>query len=395
MGTLKIIWVFVQVLVGYNLVLPLVLYLIWILLPKRKLLAREYADLPDYAIVVTAYQFAETLPAVIGSILKLKYGNYHVYVVGDNCKADELSFGSESVTVLIPPEVLASNTRSHHYAMNHFLRNHDRITIIDSDNLVDPDYLIRLNTSFDDGFHAVQGLRAAKNLDGTIACLDAARDIYYHFYDGRLLFECGSSATLSGSGMAFESSLYQEFLASHDIKGAGFDKVLQSWLVMKNIRIAFNEKAIVFDEKTSRPDQLVKQRSRWINTWFKYFRFGFEILFRGLTRSNRNQTLFGLILLRPPLFIFLIISAVCFAINLLIGDIWTAMAWCTAVLIFIVSFFIALLSSNTDPRIYRSLKDVPKFVAYQVISLFKSGNANKISVSTQHYYGPRLNDKNN
>jgi hypothetical protein len=47
------------------------------------------------------------------------------------------------------------------------------------------------------GFAAVQGERKAKNLDTTYACLDAARDIYYHFYDGKLLFHIGSSATLA------------------------------------------------------------------------------------------------------------------------------------------------------------------------------------------------------
>ncbi|MFX4827802.1 glycosyltransferase, partial [Acinetobacter baumannii] len=91
--------------------------------------------------------------------------------------------------------------------INRFKRPHERLTIIDSDNIIDPDYLQALNVYFDKGFKAVQGLRDAKNIDTTVAALDAARDIYYHYYDGKLLFEVGSSATLSGSGMAFTVSL--------------------------------------------------------------------------------------------------------------------------------------------------------------------------------------------
>jgi hypothetical protein len=62
--------------------------------------------------------------------------------------------------------------------------------------LVEPEYLHELDRYFNAGFSAVQGIREAKNLNTTYACLDAARDIYYHFYDGKILFGIGSSATL-------------------------------------------------------------------------------------------------------------------------------------------------------------------------------------------------------
>ena len=80
--------------------------------------------------------------------------------------------------------------------------------------------------------------------------------------DGKILFKSGSSATLAGSGMAFKSDLYSSFLKQNKVSGAGFDKVLQAWLLNQNLRIAFNEKAVVYDEKTSHSDQLVKQRPK-------------------------------------------------------------------------------------------------------------------------------------
>ncbi len=78
---------------------------------------------------------------------------------------------------------------------------------------------------FKQGYQAVQGIREAKNLDSTYACLDAAQDIYYHFYDGKVLFGAGSSATLAGSGMAFSTALYETVLGHLDVAGASFDKV--------------------------------------------------------------------------------------------------------------------------------------------------------------------------
>jgi cellulose synthase/poly-beta-1,6-N-acetylglucosamine synthase-like glycosyltransferase len=273
--------------------------------------------------------------------------------------------------------------------MENFVRKHDRISIIDSDNLVHRDFLTELNKSFYKGFVAVQGVRKAKNLDTTIAALDAARDLYYHFYDGKILFELGSSATVSGSGMAFNSKVYYDFLIHNPVKGAGFDKVLQFWLVKKKHRIAFCEHAIVYDEKTSRKDQLVQQRSRWINTWFKYFKYGFHLILAGSRNRNLNQFLFGVVLLRPPLFIFITLSGLLMLVNLFIS-VTCFMVWLLAFFMFVFSFYLSLVNSNADQRIFRSLVNIPSFVYFQFISLLKSRNANKKSVATKHYHGPTI-----
>jgi len=385
MTILLTLWFFFQFLIGFNLVFPGLLYLLWKLTHRRRVTGFATSH-PDYAIIVTAYQFTNSLPGVVQSVLALDYDNYLVYIVADNCDISGLDFNSDKVVLLRPPNVLGSNTKSHFYAMSQFKRDHDFLTIIDSDNLVNSSYIAHLNRTFSEGYDAVQGLRAAKNLNGTIACLDAARDIYYHFYDGKLLYETGSSATLSGSGMAFSCALYRVFLKENDVKGAGFDKVLQAWILKKNKRIAFNEYAIVYDEKTSKSDQLVQQRSRWINTWFKYFRLGFDILFLGARNFSKNQILFGITLLRPPLFIFLFLSFLLFLINVITGYYTVAIVWILALLTFVVFFLVSLLSSKTDKRIYQSLINIPQFVFYQILSLLKSKNANKISVATKHYH---------
>ncbi len=380
-------WILLQVVIGYNLVMPLVLYFIYLLKRKKVRPLPVTTREADFAVIVTAYEQTTLLPEVVGSILRMNYHNYLVYIVADKCEVSGLSFPSDKVVVLRPPETLASNTRSHFYAIRHFHRPHERLTIIDSDNLVDPNYLNELNRMFDTGagFDAVQGVRAAKNLNTTYACLDAARDIYYHFYDGKVLFDAGSSATLAGSGMAFTTSLYQETLGHLDITGAGFDKVLQYQIVNRGKRIAFAEDAIVYDEKTTNTDQLVKQRARWINTWFKYFGYGFRLLGKGLASLNWNQFVFGLVLLRPPLFIFFILSVLFMLANLWIAPV-VALVWLGAIALFAAGFVLALRKSHTDQRIYSSLPNIPKFMFYQVLSLLKIRKANKYSVATRHFY---------
>ncbi len=387
-------WTIFQVLIGINLVLPFLLFLAYSAKGKPALPPVSDSVQHDFAVIVTAYEQTALLPAVVASLLKMTYHNYLIYVVADKCDVSGLSFNDERVVLLRPETVLASNTRSHFYAIRHFARNHDILTIIDSDNLVEPDYLERLNGWFNRGFEAVQGVRQPKNLSGTYANLDAARDIYYHYYDGKLLFGLGSSATLAGSGMAFTVKLYRDCLEHNDVTGAGFDKVLQAAIVGRDLRIAFTEEAVVYDEKTSQSDQLVKQRARWINTWFRYFTYGFRLIGQGIGRLSWNQLLFGVILLRPPLFLFLLASLGCLFVDLWI-DPMAALYWTAAFACFVAGFFIALGQSSTDARIYRSLTGIPKFIFFQVLSLLKVRNANKHSVATKHLVADESSSESN
>jgi cellulose synthase/poly-beta-1,6-N-acetylglucosamine synthase-like glycosyltransferase len=387
MSLIEIVWLVLQIIIGYQLIVPLVFYAIY-LLAGRKIKLIELNSTAhierDYAIIVTAFEQTTLLPQVVASILKVNYSNYLIYVVADNCDISDLNFDSDKVILLKPDTVLASNTKSHFYAINNFKREHDVLTIIDSDNLVDTKYINELNPFFDAGYEAVQGVRAAKNLDTTYACLDAARDIYYHYYDGKILFAIGSSATLTGSGMAFRVSLYKHCLEKLNIEGAGFDKVLQAEIVKRDIRIAFAEHAIVYDQKTAHADQLVNQRARWINTWFKYFALGFNILSRSIKNLSINQFLFGIVIIRPPLFLFIIASLVCCFIDLFFFPA-QSIIWLIAIGIFIFSFYLSLSKGNTDSRIYRSLINIPNFVYLQLISLIYARGANKRSVATKHH----------
>jgi len=382
---IEYIWIGFQVLLGVNLVFPVVLYLFYAVFKRKNTIhsAKPVVE-ADYAIIVTAYEQITYLPAVIESLLKMNYSNYAIYIVADCCDISSLQFKDTRVIVLRPEEPLRSNVRSHFYAIDHFIRPHERLTIIDSDNLVHPDYINELNVYFDQGYSAVQGPRMPKNLNSTYACLDAARDIYYHFYDGKILFGLGSSATLAGSGMAFKTSLYTECLGKHaNLSGAGFDKVLQAEIVKRNVRIAFAEDAIVYDEKTTHSEQLVNQRARWVNTWFKYFQYGFSLIKKGIFNRSINQFLFGVVLLRPPLFMFIILSGGCLLVNAFINP-FISLLWLAGFIAFLAGFYIALLRSNTSQQIYRSITGIPLFMFYQVMAVFKSGNRKGENIATRH-----------
>lgn len=383
MEILKTVWTIFHFFMAFYFILPVLLFLLKLFRKADKpvnSVVREF----DYAVIITAYQQTNLLPALVDSVLKLNYTNYLIYIVADDCDISGLNFNSDKVVLLRPEQTLSSNTKSHFHAIHNFKRPHEILTIIDSDNLVSPEYLNELNQFFVDGYVAVQGVRKAKNLNTSYACLDEAGDIYYRFIDRKLLFECGSSASLAGSGMAFTTQLYRDCLEKLNIEGAGFDKVLQMQILQRNHRIAFAEKAVVFDEKTAKSNQLVNQRARWINTWFKYSGEGLKLIGKGLITLNRNQFLCGLVFSRPPLFMLALITVIGVLIDLFFLP-EMLYFWAGAIICFLTVFFAALSYFRAPGVIYKALVNIPKFIFLQVLSLMKAKRANEISVATVHY----------
>ncbi|MEO5967242.1 MAG: glycosyltransferase, partial [Ferruginibacter sp.] len=287
--------------------------------------------------------------------------------------------------ILHPPQIFKNQVKSHFYAIEKFKRAHNIITIIDSDNIVHPEYLNEMDYYFNRGFKAVQGVRKAKNYNSIYACLDAINELYYLLYDRIVLFSIGSSSMLSGSGMAFTTELFKECLGPLNTEGAGFDKVLQNQILSRDLRIAFADKAIVYDEKTADPSQLVKQRARWNNTWFRYFKYSLQLMGKGIKNFSLNQFLYGFLLFRPPLFILIIICLIITVVNIFIS-IPAFLVWVALLSIFTIGFLNALIQLKADKRLYGSLLYIPKFMFLQVLSLFKAKKANELSVATEHSF---------
>src|ERR1700680_39150 len=94
------IWILFQILIGYNLVLPLLLFLFTFF--KKDKEQKIQAINADYAIIVTAYEQVTHIPEVVKSLLKLNYHNYLIYIVADKCDVSGLRFNDERVIILRP-----------------------------------------------------------------------------------------------------------------------------------------------------------------------------------------------------------------------------------------------------------------------------------------------------
>lgn len=196
---------------------------------------------------------------------------------------------------------------------------YDIAVVADSDNHLAPDFLGRINVAFDQGWHAVQGHRVAKNLNTKVAVLDAiSEEINNHmFRKGYRALNLSSS--IIGSGMAIDFTLMKS--AMHNlVTVGGFDKELEMKIVLNGYKVGYLEQAYVYDEKVSKRAVFESQRTRWIAAQWQflccYFKQGMRDLLRG-RMASATKTLQALVL---PKVLLLGALALCFGLSLLTGE---------------------------------------------------------------------------
>ncbi|HEY8388489.1 MAG TPA: glycosyltransferase, partial [Parasegetibacter sp.] len=307
-----ILWL-VQGIWLFYLVLPMILLLLHFLRGRkhrdtlRKYPVQYDRDF-DFAAIVTAHQDTRFILPLIDSCQKQRYGNFTLYVVADDCPDFTLDVDDPRVVLLKPQKALHSKIKSIQLAVDSFRKEHDVMVIFDSDNLLHPSYFYYLNEYYRRGFMAVQTHMLSKNTSTVYAKLDSIGHIYNTFVERSSKMELGLSSSILGLGISLKTSLYHEVMYKDNL--GGFDKKLQADVIRTIPQLAFAREAIVYDEKVDEGQALERQRTRWIHTYFKYFKINLALLAYGLKTFNFNKAFFGFTTLRPPLFLLVIISLI-------------------------------------------------------------------------------------
>nr|MBC7611390.1 hypothetical protein [Pseudopedobacter sp.] len=99
---LEIIWLCIQIAIGYNLFFPLVLLLFSKIKGGEKIkVINTYVD-NDFAVIITAYEETYHIPQVVESILNQSYQTFLIYIVADKCDITNLKFDDERIIIIKP-----------------------------------------------------------------------------------------------------------------------------------------------------------------------------------------------------------------------------------------------------------------------------------------------------
>ena len=385
---------------AFFLVLPFLTTLATALRGRERVAAEPGSRDHDFGVVITAYRNADIARPLIESLLRQRYdGAFTVYLVADNCPELTFAYDDERVVLLRPEPALNLKAKSIIHAMERFVRPHDYVVVFDADNLAHPGFLAEMNRYARAGHTAIQGQRTAKNIDTPIAAADAVGEFYKNYIERYGAYRVGSSAVISGSGMAVERELYWAYLMGPDIQAGKDkwkkmlqeDKILQNFILRRDGEIAYAWNAVVYDEKVADGEAVETQRSRWLYSYFQNLPNSLGILRRAVTGLSWNQLFFGLVTISPPLFVHVaasgLLAVLCLGLGLGFGVsllTYAGLGLFAALYLFAANVLWTLYLSKAPTALWANLYGVPFFVARQVTALLKMRDPNKNFKHTEH-----------
>jgi cellulose synthase/poly-beta-1,6-N-acetylglucosamine synthase-like glycosyltransferase len=347
---------------------------------------QNFTPVKKIAILVPAYKEDGIIFSTASSLLNLNYPSelYDIYILADSFELVTLEKLRElPINIFEVSFDKSTKTKSLNEGFKRINRGYDIALICDADNILQKDFLQKINDAFCNGSRAVQGRRVAKNLDTSFAILDACSEAINNNIFRKGPNAMGLSSSVIGSGMAFEFFTIRHILSKINAIG-GFDKILQLDLIEKGIKIEYLDDAIIFDEKVDSSNAFRQQRKRWVSSQFIYLKRFFFPAFSQLFKGNIsyfNLAIANNIVL-PRAFLLVMLPI------LLLIAFFEGQFWLISVLILMILFFISMLISLpkvlVNKNLFLAILQLPKAVGLMIGTVFQIHRANKTFIHTVH-----------
>ena len=260
-----VLWCIIAFSVGYIFFYAITYALGQLLIIKRGPTSDDIRQ-KKYLVIFPAYGEDNVILHTVKSFLLQHYPHdkYSVVVVSDHMlKETNTELSKLPITLLQPQFENSSKAKALQFAIDNIHDNFDNIVILDADNIVQPDFLEKLNEICNQGFSAIQCHRCAKNAENQIAQLDGISEEINNSLFRKGHNNIGLSSALIGSGMCFDYLWFKAHV--HLLSTAGEDREIEKMLLIEHIYIKYVEDIDVFDEKVGNEDNFQLQRQRWMS----------------------------------------------------------------------------------------------------------------------------------
>ncbi len=351
---------------------------------KKKKGANPISKKNKFLIIYPAYNEDNVIKTTIENILKQTYSKnyYDVAVVSDHMSDSTNAWlAMQPVTLLTPIFEKSSKAKAMQYAINHIKKDYDYTIILDADNIVDPDFLEKLNEVCQQGSRAIQCHRCAKNTDNDIAILDGISEEINNTIFRKAHNYIGLSSALIGSGMCLN---YQWFRKNvHQLSTAGEDRELEILLIEQNIHIHYEDNIYVYDEKVNNTNNFQRQRLRWMTAQIQCLLNMFPFTLRAIKNKNINfidKTIQQALIPRSILIVFTLVMAIC--MNVFINAWGTK--WVILFCIVCLSTILAVPPYMRKQSVLRKVIKLPNLVYKMLLNIRKIDKSSTDFIHTEH-----------
>lgn len=355
----------------------------------------ENAEPGKIAVLIPCYKEDFIIINSVRSYLNQNYpqNRFKIFLVADSLLPSTLlTLKTFDINVLEADFDISTVTKSIKLGINAIDPAEYPVTLIcDADNILEKDFLLKMNAVFSAGYEAVQGCRYTKNINTSMAILDSASEMINNHLYRKGTYALGLSSALIGSGMGFKTSLLQECMRNNNAIH-GWDRELQLLLSERAITISYLETAVCYDEKVSNKTAFQNQRKRWLDSQFTTLGEHFFEAFRNLRKKGglnyfQFAVVFNFFLTR--LLNLGLLASITF-IDLLIflifkpGFLLSPAYWFILFTLYGLSLFMAIPNAFLNRKLYRAIMSLPVTFLGMFILLFKTKEARTKFDHTEH-----------
>ena len=225
-----------------------------------------------FAILIPARNESAVIKQLLDSLHSQEYPqkDIDIFVIADNCTDDTAKIAEQNGAIVY----LRKNNKQigKGYALDYLLnkiwknypnRRYDAYIIFDADNLVDKNFITKINKVYSDGYDIVSPYRNSKNYGSS--WLSATSSIYflYHSKLFRHRFNNGINCATLGTGFLISHNVIERY-NGWKFFTLGEDAELSMRAVKDGFKIGYADEAIIYDEQPVTFIDFWRQRLRWV-----------------------------------------------------------------------------------------------------------------------------------
>ena len=310
------------------------------------------------------------------------YDRFHTVVISDHMQPETNDKLRElPITLLTPVFEKSSKAKAMQYAMDQIKETYDYVVILDADNVINSDFLEKLNEVCAMGHQAIQCHRCAKNSNNNIAVLDGVSEEINNTIFRKAHNRIGLSSALIGSGMCFDYKWFKENV--YKLSTAGEDREMEALLLMQGIYIHYEENIPVFDEKVSNKDNFQKQRQRWMTAQIQSLFRMLPYIPQAIRTKNINfidKTIQQALIPRSMLIVLTFTMAI---LMTFLSQVW-CLKWWLLFLFVCLSLYIATPKALRSHSVLGKALSIPMLVWKMMLNMLKIDRKNTDFIHTEH-----------
>lgn len=257
---------------------------------KKEVKYPSAKKLRRFAVLTAARNEEAVIGNFIESIQKQNYPVelFDVFVIPNNCTDNtELmakAYGAEIIHCPFP--VTCKGDALQQALMQLRKKGYDAFCVFDSDNIVSPDFLLKINDAFDAGAKVAKGRLLASNPQAS--WVSGCYNIYFnlfHLFFNKARGACGLSAKLVGTGFAVHKDVL-ESLGGWNTTTIAEDAEFSAQCALLGERVWWVPDAVTYDEQPESFRVSLLQRRRWCSGIMQVGKLHFKHLLQRIIKPN-------------------------------------------------------------------------------------------------------------